>query len=148
MHWCCVNFIRKILIISNLSLHTNLWYRSWTFLTHILATVVRYPYKQAVVIKKRLGLLLIIINNCYYHHYHKIYKDFTCLSKLSLQSMLAPEKLGKSLLTINEVPRWTCTSSLELMIFIGVSILRLFWKHPLQYHLCHKAQYHLHNFRY
>ena len=72
--------------------------------TFILATAVCHSYKQTVVTKNVWELMSFIINNCYYYYY-KIYKVFTCSSKLSLESMLAPEDLGKSLFTINELPR-------------------------------------------
>ena len=95
--------------------------------TFFLAAAVCHPYKQTVVIKNAQGSMSFIINNCYYY-YHKIYKVFTCSSKLSLQSMLAPEDLGKSLFTINELPRWVCASSLVLMTLISVSINLISWK--------------------
>ena len=127
MYWDCVNFIRKILIISNLSLYTNLRKRSWKFLPLLFATVVCHPYKLTVVMKNVWEFMSFIINNCYYY-YHKIYKVFTCSSKLSLQSMLAPEDLEKSFFTINELPRWVCASSLVLMTLISVSINLISWK--------------------
>ena len=98
--------------------------------TFILATAAYHPYKQTVVIKNVWESMSFIINNCYYYYYyyHKIYKVFTCSSKLSLQSMLAPEGLGKSLFTINELPRWVCASSLVLMTLISVSINLISWK--------------------
>ena len=101
--------------------------------TFILATAAYHPYKQTVVIKNVWESMSFIINNCYYYYYyyyyyHKIYKVFTCSSKLSLQSMLAPEDLGKSLFTINELPRWVCASSLVLMTLISVSINLICWK--------------------
>ena len=98
--------------------------------TFVLATAVCHPYKQTVVIKNVWELISFIINNCncYYYHYHKIYKAFTCSSKLSLQSLLAPEDLGKSLFTINELPRWVCASSLVLMTLTSVSINLISWK--------------------
>ena len=95
--------------------------------TFILATAVCHSYKQTVVVKNVWELMSFIINNCYYYYY-KIYKVFTCSSKLSLQSMLAPEDLGKSLFTINELPRWVCASSLVLMTLISVSINLISWK--------------------
>ena len=127
MYWDCVNFIRKILTISNLSLYTNLRKRSRKLLPLLFATAVCHLYKLTVVIKNIWELMSFIINNCYYY-YHKIYKVFTCSSKLSLQSMLAPEGLGKSLFTINELPRWVCASSLVLMTLISVSINLISWK--------------------
>ena len=127
MYWDCVNFIRKILVISNLSLYTNLRKRSWKFLPLLFATAVCHPYKLTVVMKNVWEFMSFIINNCYYY-YHKIYKVFTCSSKLSLQSMLAPEDLEKSFFTINELPRWARASSLVLMTLISVSINLISWK--------------------
>ena len=126
MYWDCGNFIRKILTISNLSLYTNLRKRSRKLLPLLFATAVCHLCKLTVVIKNIWELMSFIINNCYY--YYKIYKVFTCSSKLSLQSMLAPEDLEKSLFTIDELPRWVGASSLVLMALISVSINLISWK--------------------
>ena len=112
--------------ISSLSLYTNLRKRSRKLLPLLFATAVCHLYKLTVVIKNIWELMSFIIDNCYY--YYKIYKVFTCSSKLSLQSMLAPEDLGKSLFTIDELPRWVCASSLVLMTLISVSINLISWK--------------------